>query len=144
MFNNQLILNAQGANVISSPFLVSGWKILQMNVSVSGTSSGSGLSLRFPSSSNYSVRLVDTKPDFTTTSSATNFWNYIFFNDANSGVNYQGDTGASFDGATSYLDNGEYTFLIQSEGLVWIGAEIFNWVGGTVSVSVTTVERTTT
>lgn len=144
MFNNQTIFNLQGANLISGSYLVSGARTVQVSVTVSGVSGGAGLSIRFPGSTTYSVRLVDTRPDFNSPQSPSNTWAYMFFTDLGSGVNYQGNTGMVFGGGGSgALTNGTYQFMVETEGLVWLGCEVFSYSAGNATVTITTVQRTT-
>lgn len=119
-------------NAISGSFFVGDWRTIQIAITGSG---GADFSVRFPGSTVTSVRLVDVQPDFNSSDSETNEWEYVGISGIADFVNYDGSTGIVIESDRTYLLN------IETNGLIWIGAEIFDYSSGMATVEMTMLDR---
>lgn len=126
------ILTAQAANTITDPIFVGDFKTIQLAITGAG---GADFTFRALGATRMSPRLVDTQPDFGSAASASNPWDYIFMQNMQDAVNYNGDTGIVF--ASNVTEQVE----INVEGISWIGFQISSYVAGNVTVEMTVINR---
>lgn len=77
----------------------------------------------------FQASIADNKPDFDSSQSVTNMWDYVQVKDLQNGSSINGDTGLSKSGADDYR-----LFEVNTNGLTWFTANLTERSQGEVTV----------
>jgi len=116
------ILNAKAANGVGDTFGVTEFRHIVGYIS---TASSGDLTVKVQAS------MEEEAPDFSSTASSTNVWDYIHVWNYNAATGIAGDTGFVYSG-TDAVEN----FMINLDGMRWVNFEVSSYVAGNVTVKV--------